>query len=143
MICKFCGGNVTKNNKFCSHCGANLKEEEKVIEEPVQVPAAEANEKKETPVQKKVNGFGIAGMVLGIVSMCFTSLWFSAILSTLGIVFSSISMSQFKSGKYKLKGFHIAGLVISIIVLSGCILGFIFQLTIIPYFYNIYGTSIA
>lgn len=133
MNCKNCGAEILEGQKFCASCGARIEEslihnavkseenENKKVEKDV------PTEKAETKPTKKVCGFGIAGMVLGIVSFCCdtwntASFGFSLITAILGLIFSCISFKKFKSGNYKLKGFHIAGLVLSIISLSAIVI---------------------
>ncbi len=95
--------------------------------------ATETHEKTNTLEKseiKKTNcGYGIASMVLGIVAFFMnTYSFFTLILGVLGLIFSCISFSKFKSGKYKNKGFHIAGLVLSIIVLAFFLIGLCFTI---------------
>lgn len=72
------------------------------------------NSSQDTP--KKTNGFAIAGMILGIVSIpascCFA--WVGILVAVLGLIFSIIGQSKGKSGM------AIAGIICSVI---GILLG--------------------
>ncbi len=43
MICKYCGFNVPENDRFCSNCGAEVKAEAPVNENPVNEAAQDFN----------------------------------------------------------------------------------------------------
>lgn len=73
------------------------------------------------PADAKTNGLAIAGFIISLVACC---LWFFSMLTyarfacaVVGIVLSSIGMSQTKIKNQKGRGFAIAGLIIGIIAL--------------------------
>lgn len=68
----------------------------------------------------KVDGFGIAGFVLGVVSIFIAGIP----LGILAIVFSAISLGRIKKSKGSLngKGFAIAGLVLGIVGVVGALI---------------------
>lgn len=70
-----------------------------------------------TPHPLKTNGFAIAGMVMGILSvtLCFCCYGFPC--NVLGLIFSLVALSQIKNNPhlYAGRGLAIAGLVLSIV----------------------------
>lgn len=82
-------------------------------------------------VPGSVNGFAIAGLVLGIISLplCFCCLGLP--FNVLGLIFSAIALSQIKQQPqiYSGKGLALSGLICSIISLVLGIIIFIFSLT--------------
>lgn len=99
MFCRNCGKEIDDKAVVCPHCGV-----------PTDLAAnfAVAN-----GAEKKVNGFGIAGFVVGLLSL-YLGIYF-CIASIVGLVLSIVGLTQTK--KYRLSGFAIAGLVLSIISL--------------------------
>lgn len=102
--------------KFCSECGKELKENSNVCEN-----CGKKTEEKTNPnvsvnntvyVQKKTNGFAIAGFVISLVSLlcCGGTSW-------LGLVFSIIGLVNANKNEGEGKGLAIAGIVISAILL--------------------------
>lgn len=87
MFCKNCGREIDDKAVFCIHCGVAI---DKV---------------------KKINGLGLAGFVVSLVSLYF-GVYF-CIASIVGLVLSVVGMVNAK--KCRLNGFAIAGLVIGII----------------------------
>lgn len=123
MKCFSCGRVVKKGTNFCPDCGANLinndenlneLEDAKIntveeIKEEKQVKNEEVTNIDIAP--KKTEKLGLAGMVLGLCGLCFTSL----VMSIIAIVFSAVSKSGYDETKHKNKGFAIAGLVLGIV----------------------------
>lgn len=114
MICKICG---TKNNEtaaFCENCGNPLHrpdpvpQPQPVIAEPVAAPVPAG----ELPAK----GLGIAGLVLGIVSIVFCCCigFLSAAFAITGLIFSIIAMKRAKAVGMK-NNTALAGLILSII----------------------------
>jgi hypothetical protein len=68
------------------------------------------------PNVKQSNGFGIAALVLGILSIVlfFTS-WLAIILGVLALVFGFLALSKVKKGQATSKGMPIAGIVTGVI----------------------------
>lgn len=93
MFCKNCGKEIDDNAVVCVHCGVATG---KSIEEV-----------------KKTNGFGIAGFVIGLLSLVL-GVYF-CITSVIGIVFSIIGIK--KATQCSVNGLAVAGLVISILSL--------------------------
>lgn len=94
MFCKNCGKEIDDKAAVCPNCG-------------VAVAAIQTEEKK------PVNGLGIAGFVLSLLS-----LWlgvYLCIAPIVALVLSAIGIA--KKNKHSLNGLAIAGLVISIIAL--------------------------
>lgn len=128
MKCEYCGRRVGENYKFCPDCGAKLtadaevevkkpeKLEEKVVEQPAQVDSGFQPQKK--------SGFSIAGFIL---SLCPILTGYLAIpCAILALVFSAIAISQCKKGTGGKYGLALAGLIISIIILSAILLYYLF-----------------
>ncbi len=97
MFCKNCGKEIDEHAYVCLYCGA-------LVAAPA--PAA-------TPdVPKKVNGLGIAGFVVSLISLGLG--YFFVIASIVGLVLSIVGMCLHK--RYtSCNGLAIAGLVIGII----------------------------
>ncbi len=92
MYCGNCGREIDDRAAVCPHCGvAVMRSEEK----------------------KGVNGLGIAGFVVSLLSL-WLGLYF-CIASVVGLVLSAVAVA--KREKYSLGGLAIAGLVISIVTL--------------------------
>lgn len=79
---------------------------------PPAQPAAQANAAAITP-SSSTNGFAIASLVLGIISILVSLVWFMGLVPILGIIFGILGLSKKYEGKNK--GMAIAGLVMSII----------------------------
>ena len=73
---------------------------------------------KEKSPNAKINGFGLASFIIGILSVLFL------FIGIIGLVFAVISLRQFKNNpaKYSNKWMAIVGLIIGEIVCSACIL---------------------
>ena len=104
MFCKYCGQPVNAQARFCTHCGKQLNNSPQPTA-PVQPIAP--------PQPKPVNGFGIAALVLGIVSLIL-GLYICPV-SIVGIVLGAVGVAFRK--KYRLNGMAIAGLVLSCVAL--------------------------
>ena len=122
MKCTKCGKEINKTDKFCQYCGTEVKKEEKKETKVVKAAEKKKEVKEEVKVEKvtkadesqaRRKGFGIAGMVLGILSIvfCWCGLWV-VIFPILGLVFSLIS---------KKNNFKVVGIITSIV-------GFVLQI---------------
>lgn len=120
-FCIYCGSKLTPNAKFCTRCGSNVENVKPVqtrqtvqVNQPVQSSAVQEN-------KKRVNGFGIAGFVVSIVSLCL-------VFSEIGILFALTAFGLSLAGvilrkKYqKVYGLAIAGLAISSVAILVIIL---------------------
>ena len=93
MYCKTCGKEINDEAVVCPHCGVAT----------TNAPAAQQ--------KKPINGLGIAGFVVSILSL-WLGMYF-CIASIIGLVLSSVAVAL--RNKYSLNGLAIAGLVISCI----------------------------
>ena len=116
MNCSFCGARLYKNAEYCAHCGSKVvtnTQVEEVVENIVLEKTLTTETKQTNQTQKKYSGKAITGFVLSL------SGWFLAgiICGILGIIFSSIALSDIKRKNYNGKGLAIAGLIVSIVLL--------------------------
>ena len=95
MFYKNCGNSIDDKAFVCTHCGV-----------------AQSNINEQT-AQKPINGLGIAGFVVGLLSLYFSL--FYCIASIVGVVLSSIGYA--KREKHTLNGLALAGLIINIVTL--------------------------
>ena len=93
MICDYCHQEVDGKSSVCPHCGAPIVK----------------------PPKKKVNITAIVGFVIGLASIGLS--YYLCIASLVGIIVSIVGLCMRK--KYRLNGFAIAGLVISVLSLLG------------------------
>ena len=119
MKCNYCGADNKEESKFCSSCGAELKETKKAEKKE------EIKEVKSEPVktEKTGDGKGTASLVLGIVSLLIWCV--TPITSIIGLI---LGICAKKSGK------KVAGIILNALALVGsiiCIITFIFFSTII------------
>lgn len=94
MFCKHCGKGIDDKALVCPFCGV------------AQAKMVVADEGK-----KPINGLGIAGFVVSLLSL-WLGVYF-CIASIVGLVLSIIGMAS--SAKHSSNGFAVAGLVIGII----------------------------
>lgn len=94
MFCKNCGKEIDDNAVVCVHCG---------VATDVATTSA---------VKKKVNGMGIAGFVVSLLSL-WLGVYF-CIVSIVGLVLSIVGMVMRKNHN-SCNGLAVAGLVIGII----------------------------
>ena len=94
MFCKNCGKEIDDNAVVCPHCGVMQK-------------TLAAEEKK------PVNGLGIAGFVISLLSM-WLSVYF-CIASIIAVILSAIGYA--KREKHSVNGLALAGLIIGIVTL--------------------------
>jgi len=90
--CPDCGAEVPHTARFCPECGR-----------PRSTKARPPNERRVVP--HKSSGFGVAGLVLGIIGLF---LWPAAVLA---VIFGAIGLGKDRTGR----GMATAGLVLGII----------------------------
>lgn len=93
MFCKNCGKEIDDKAAICIHCGVSTG-----------TPMAEQ--------PKKINGLGIAGFVVSLLSMC-TGVYF-CITSIVGLILSAVGAAKSKKCT-SCNGLAIAGIVLGII----------------------------
>lgn len=124
MLCQNCGNQNDPTCKFCTFCGAELKSEENspVTPEP---NYNTYNEAPQSPNQAPQDGqgFAIASLVLGILSICCCA----SFIGVLGIIFGVLAKNKGYKG-----AMATAGLICGIV---GTVLWVIFF--IISMFYRI------
>ena len=98
MFCNNCGKEIDDNAYVCPNCGVKVSSGQQV----------------ETTVSKKVNGLGIAGFVVSLVSL-WLGMYF-CIASVVGLVLSIVGMC-FRKKCTSCNGLAIAGLVLGIVSL--------------------------
>ena len=93
MFCKNCGKEIDDNAVVCPSCGVQ--------------------QKTMTEKKKPVNGLGIAGFVISLLSL-WLGMYF-CVASIVGLVLSSVGVAV--RNKHSVNGLAIAGLVLSLISL--------------------------
>lgn len=138
MKCNYCGRRISESYKFCPECGANLftkmvKAKADSIYDKVensgkteQVDLHNCNNLANTSgyAPKKVSSYSIAGFVLSICAVI--AYRFSFICAILALVLSCVGVYKCKNNTGKCYGLAVAGMVISIIVLSVIVILFMF-----------------
>lgn len=131
MYCKYCGGKNESDAVFCGHCGRALKNQSgtQAAKSPVNKDPEDVQPVKvivEQPVPTaKTNGYGIAGFVVGLLSLIWvTMIWYVALLigpfsligPLIGDILSATGMKKAKDGSYtRANGLAVAGEVLSTI----------------------------
>lgn len=126
--CSKCGTMVSDDCTFCPSCGAFMETTAQGYgnaqnDSPAQGPQYVVVQAPQAP-QKPMNGVGLAGMIIGILSYIFC--WipvFDFILGLVGVILSGVGLSR--KERFRLNGFAVAGLVLSII---GLVIGFIIMI---------------
>lgn len=125
MFCSKCGTQNPDNAAVCQTCGAPMAAapQQAAPQQPVYQQAAPQQpvyQQPAYPQQPTVpgKGMGIAGMVLGIVSLALFCIWYLAIpCAIVGAVLGGMSMSKAKAVGMK-SGVGVAGVVCSCISLG-------------------------
>ena len=102
MYCRHCGKQIDDDAVICVGCGV-----------PTSKYALLGQQNNNVVDEKKVNGFGIAGFVVGLLSLIL-GLYF-CIAPIVGLALSIVGLA--KSKRCKANGFAAAGLTLSIIAL--------------------------
>lgn len=112
-FCKECGKELEKESKFCKNCGTKIDEEIEQANEQVSNDLSANKVYNQIYVTKKSNGMAIAGFVISLVSLlcCGCTSW-------LGLIFSIIGLVNANKNDGEGKGFSIAGIIISAILLA-------------------------
>lgn len=111
IFCSHCGKEIDDSAVICVHCGVATQRLSVVLD---------------GVVIKKVNGFGVAGLVVGLLS-----LWFGALVcvpSIVGLVLSIIGAVK-KKNYNSANGLAIAGIVLSAISLFMWLLWWIIMIS--------------
>ena len=101
MYCTHCGQQLDDNAVICVNCGVATRNFN-VIQEARNVVQ-----------EKKINGLGLAGFIVSLLSLYFGAYFF--VSSIVGLTLSIVGMVKAKN--CRLNGFAIAGLVLGIISL--------------------------
>ena len=120
--CKNCGAQYSDEALSCPNCNSvEVVEQASYQQAPYQQAPnyAPYQQTQPTTEKKKMNVFGLVGMIIGIVS-CFIGGYVGIVISIVGLVFSAIGMKNMKN--CRLNGFAITGLVLGIVALVYCIL---------------------
>lgn len=110
-FCVYCGKEVEENDNVCGNCGKAINND---IQNTMNVI-----------YKNKTDGFAITGFVLSIISIVSCG-----ISSILGLIFSIIGLSNCNKNNKDGKGFAIAGIIISAIMIFALILLCIFLFAI-------------
>lgn len=108
--CTKCGKKVDEKDIFCQYCGKQLNEEEVVTKDG------------EVVDPNKKNNLALAGFIVSLCSL-FISFW--GVTAIVGIVLSSVGLSQIKKTNEEGKNFAIAGIIIGGVSIFLNLIGFI------------------
>ena len=114
--CTECGNLLNSQSRFCPNCGTVVGNSETPTTYTNAAPTSQPIQTK----SDKVNGFGIAGLVVSILSIltCCGS------ISVISLILSIVGLK--KSDEYGGKGLSIAGIIVSIIGIVLVVLAIIF-----------------
>ena len=101
--CANCGNRCADNLAFCNSCGAPLQQAQPVYAAAPELPG---------------KGFGVASMVLGIISLALFCFWYLALpCAIVSLILGSIGTSKAKQVGMK-NGMATAGIVLSCVALG-------------------------
>ena len=126
-FCKNCGAQLDDQAVFCTSCGANQNEapQQPAYQQPVyQQPVYQQPVYQQPMAAQEVpaKGMGIAGMVLGILSLCLFCIWYLAIpCAIVSVILSGVANAKAKEVGAK-NGMAVAGIVCSVIALTAAII---------------------
>mgnify|MGYP004467350017 CR=1 FL=1 len=106
--CENCGAKLNAEDKVCVVCGHSV--EEQMRKKPNLTGKSVSDDEKLSDTNKK-NGWGIAGLVFGIIGLLTSCVLVGAIADVMGIIFSIKGLLK----KGKSKAAAIAGLVCSLL----------------------------
>lgn len=130
MYCIRCGKEIPADAAFCPYCGARQEDE------PLQASSVppysgqtqySAGGYRAVPaeLEKPINNLGLAGMIVGLVSLWLSwVLFLGLVASIVAIVSSGVALSRRNS--YRMNGFAVAGLVLGLVALLPTFLFIIF-----------------
>ena len=117
MYCNSCGSMIPDGMPYCGNCRAPTPQH---APQPAYQPVVPNYAQPTQPVMitppvsaTRSNGIAIAGLIMGILSLCF--FWFpgvGALFATLGLIFSIIGVARRNA---RAKGCAITGLILSIL----------------------------
>ncbi len=114
MYCNSCGSMIPDGMPVCPSCGAAAPQPaSQPVYQPVAQPVPQPVYIAPPVPTTRSNGLAVAGLVMGILSICF--FWFpgvGALFSTLGLIFSIIGVARRNA---RAKGCAITGLILSIL----------------------------
>ncbi len=113
MFCRNCGFELSAEAKFCPCCGTTV-EAPGYTAAPNNVPP-QAPTSSSKPSVKGLVGFGLA---MGAITFYFIFPILSLVLGIVGLVFSILGLKETNANNLKLKGFPLAGLIVSIVAIS-------------------------
>ena len=123
MFCPKCGTKNEDGAQFCYACGTIFEKENQQpqMQQPIQQPVMPVMDPNAKPVVPG-KGLGIAGMILGILSLALFCVWYLSIpCGITGIILSAIAASKAKAAGVK-NGMATAGIVCSSIAIGLAIL---------------------
>lgn len=139
MYCNKCGTKLEDSQKFCTECGMRVEEKKKENRNENSNVTSTTNTKttviKPTATsvnteKKRVNGFSITALILGILSIGTCFLWCLSIpLGVMGIIFGLIGSKTSGKMRFDYRVFlNIIGILLSIIIIALLLLfGIIFD----------------
>lgn len=158
MFCKNCGSNVGEDSVFCSHCGTQVREHKTTVSNAPSSSAAPTNfttpsnssSQNNNTAQQSSNAVALVGFILALVSAMFgfiglvtfydhlniALIVIALIMGIAAIVCSGTGMNIASRNNGRFRGFAIAGLVVSIVVVSLAFLIFIVGLSTLYRYYN-------
>ena len=125
MYCRRCGKEIAADAAFCPHCGAKQEDELQTSSVPPYSGQTQysAGGYRAVPaeLEKPINNLGIAGMIVGLVSLWLSwVLFLGLVASIVAIAISGVALSRRNS--YRMNGFAVAGLVLGLVALLPSIL---------------------
>lgn len=125
MYCIRCGKEIPADAAFCPHCGAKQEDELQTSSVPPYSGQTQysAGGYRAVPaeLEKPINNLGLAGMIVGLVSLWLSwVLFLGLVASIVAIVSSGVALSRQNS--YRMNGFAVAGLVLGLVALLPSVL---------------------
>lgn len=102
MFCTHCGKEINDDAVICVNCGV-----------PTRNMAIQTQMQPQAFQEKKLNGLGLAGFIVSLLSLWLGAYFFVA--SIVGLTLSTVGMVKAKN--YRLNGFALAGIILGAISL--------------------------